>query len=312
MIFIQGLIFGYKYLVFKRTNNDIIKNISKWPLIFAILCWIFCLLSDMTPIFEMNDCNVFFKCNKNTMEFLSAIFFIAGIINMYLYLLYHLYYGYKNSQYSISLGMVIMFTLLLVIFGVSFGSVYILKYIYKGWDIEGDYSIIIILLIISGSSKLILSLLLLVLFIYKLCKMGSNISSEFNMKSERANNLQNLIELKQDFENDIERMSLNATKLFSLSIIMILSVIVDIILPVLGLVLNHPPLLGKVSYTYSPLERIILPWLIMLTFDFMDSWYKCCFLNIFCCNSIKEWCTLRLRENARFSFGRRFNGVINA
>ena len=304
LIFVEGLIFVCAYANSTENDNDNdIKNASKWPLIFAVLCWFCCLLSDMIPVFEMNGCNILFECNKNTMEFLSGIFFIVGTIIMYVYLLHHLYYGFKNTQYSISLVRVIVFILLLAVYGIAFMLLQIIHYLYDGSKVDNNS--FIILLCISCGAEFILSSLLLLVFVYKLCKMGNNISEDFNQQKQEASNRQSLVDLKQNFEDNIEDMSLDATKIFTLSIFILLSVEIDGILSILVIV-TQSPFLGKATFMYSPLVRIVLPWLMMLSFDFMNSYYNCCCLNV-CCNCIKECCTLTLRKKAKLSASNDFN-----
>ena len=311
IIFIQGFIFVHHYICYRRSSN-IDRSIEKWPFIFGFSCVICCGLSEMSMIpYVIKECHATFICNTNILEFLWTLFFIFGIVSMYGYLLHNLYYGFKNTPFSISLRMLVIFLSLVIIFGISFIAWNVIYHFCGTLNGVGTY--LSILMFISGTSDFIVSSSLLILFIHKLSQIGNNISTTFNNDKPKINNLPNLIDLKQDFEDDIETLSHKATKRFTLSIMIMIILQLDIIILLVCSMydFNTPGhIMDYISDIYAPLVRVMISWLIILSFDFMDSWYKCCCSNA-CCNCIKDCCTKSLRKNAKFSLYREFDSMVN-
>ena len=293
VIGIQIIIFIHNWVAY-----DIKNTVSKISLVFAILCSIFFALSEAADAIS-----VFFG-NLHITQFSAVMFLIFGMLSMYGYLLHNLYVNFADTPYSISSTAFIVFIILIIIFAISLSMFDVLYY----WDPtstthKGIFPIISVF--VCTIIDLIITTALALYFIYKLCQKGDDVKTVFHRKKKKTAGVTHFVDLKEGLEDDIEKISDKATKIFTLSIIILLMTQSDNIIFLIYLISKN-----NISYiiwsVYYPLVRIIVSWLIMLSFDFMNSWYKCCCLNI-CCNKIKDCYTGILTQDAKLSF----SGLIN-
>ena len=276
VILLQIMIFIGHYM-----NYNNIEKTSKWAFMYTILSVI---SSGLTTLFW----GIYWIFNISILKYLAWMCFGISAISMYLYLFHNLYYEFKNTRYSISWK---TFTILLVLFIASILGINI-ELIYFPSFIEATITGIILCFILSS--------LLLVLFIHKLCKIGKELNYNYDRQSKEAINLTDYIELKQNLEDGIENIAIKASKIFMLNIIiLILSELYG------GFYLIYCILLNDISNiilrVYAVMCYIIIGWCMMLSFPFMNTWYK------YCCNAncIKEYCTKQLSRNSNNSLNAR-------
>ena len=285
IIFIQLNIFRRNYK--NKDHNDDTKTAA---LVFGVLCSIWFALSEL-----VNGCALFVTPVHYT-SFVAVIFVIFGSLNMYGYLLQNLYHNFADTSYSISFKMIyllvfggLLYAMAFIVFDVT---VYLLP--------NDNKMYAIISVIILTCLDIMISTTLLICFVYRICQIGNNISDTFNRRKSSTVNLRDFVSLKQNLESDIEKVSDKVTKIFTLCIMIILLTQSDFILFLMHLILDKN-IFYIIWVVYYPFTRIMVSWLIMLSFDFMNSWYNSCCLYI-CCNKVKDWCTLKLRQKPNISY----------
>ena len=297
IMFVELSIFGCKYRKYKKHSNN--KD-TIWALIFVVMCNIFYALQNgVSGAFLIMHGEV----NDNVATFLlmsgKVICFDCGLICVYCFLLNMLYYQFRNTRHAISLPLFIIFvaavmfcamrpitTLVMVVYNLCQGTYY-LK------DSETYLNII------SISSLLVFdwlfSIVLLVLFIHKLCKRGDAEAENYALQKQRMNDLSGYVHLKQNFEKAIDDISIKASRVFILGIFLMITTQTEFITSLFAWINLQNLDWQTVSFGMDFICAMTQPLLLMLSFSFMDSWYKCCCNS--CDHCVKDFCTTKLTKD---------------
>ena len=147
--------------------------------------------------------------------------------------------------------------------------------------------------IIQVSTLEVLLLVFLTLMLYKFNRFGFHVTRDYKNQVIYAESLNKYVNIKQEFEDNIDNVSVSASKVFIIGIIFITLEQFIVISSVL-LLLNDGPVFSISTEVSILLSNILGPWLVMLYFPFMDSWYQCCLGK--CHHRTRTFCTTKFRK----------------
>ena len=312
IISIEMMIFIDKYRQYNSHNRPTINENNemvpfkpytdnKWSFVFVMFCSIFFGLQNICTGMYLIEYN---GINDNMSTFIwwgaKLVTLDCGKISTYCFLLNMLYFNFKNSPHSISLCVFIVYFISVSLYAtrpVSIIGIGIYEYMNGNHEISVFNSdITFISLLCAICMEFIISTTLLVLFTRKLCKFGITVAAQYGAENmQEYSRLSKLIGLKQYLEEGIENLSLTASKIFILGgIIMILSEL-DSITTLVDEIKPNLSIWHMISLYMDFIGSLTQPLFLMLSFSFMNSWYKCCCYS--CHNCIKDICTSKLGQN---------------
>ena len=290
IIVIEFIIFQCSY---EKYNSN---NTSKWSYIFTILCTIFYILAGISV-----SCYVLNNGGGFWFQFYGDIFGYIGRLNTYCFFVNNLYYGLKDTPYAISLKTFNSYVTLIIIFVLTVIVKVIIGYNYTTKEVPNpriDDTIHLIEHYVSLFIDLIISIPLLILFIHKLYKSGVKAQKNYIARRQNAEHLSEYIELKQNLEDNIDDISIQGAKILILCIIIIPITLISVALG-FGWWDNPTPI--EIIITFYFIRLISVPWLMMLSFDCMDSWYNSCFG--ICGTKIRNYIIKRLNKKIDVAAG---------
>ena len=309
------VVFTYKYRMFispdrptLSNNNEMVPysagqhTNTKWSFIFVTLCSIFFGLQNICTGIYLIKYN---GTNDNLSTFIwfgvKLITVDCGKISTYCFLLNMLYYTFEDSPFAISLCVYIVYFISVSLFSIrplSIIAIGVYDLYTDGNEEINDFKINIdfISVLCAITMGFIISTTLLVLFIRKLYQFGIVVTAQYNAKKKSVSRWSKQIDLKQNLEEDIRDLSMKASKTFILgSIIMILSQI-NWTVTLITQIDKTPSVWNIISFSMDFIGSLTEPLFLMLTFSFMESWYKCC-CNIFD-TCIKDFGINKMHKNA--------------
>ena len=210
-----------------------------------------------------------------------AIIWHLGEIYTYLYLLHRLHYGFRGTQYSVSIISFIIITVCLFIYTILCGTY--IRFIVMNVPISdfpfNGLNQLLFKITIFGQFGIhfILSNLLLGLFIYKLLKVGESIYYAKNNALVNCNHSvqQNDHEFDDDWVKHRDNIYIVVTKVSILGIIMMISSVIVLITWTV-LILTHNIIIPVIEIALIT-HTILAPLCLLFGFDFTKKWYNCCF-----------------------------------
>ena len=227
---IQLCVFIYNYATFNDSNGI---NGSKCSLIYAILAGVLFILYGIAGGYCIATNLYIDDSLTNLISYIieSILWHLSQII-VYLYFLNTLYNDFKKTPFSIPfrifaalLAVIIMYGLFVCIsIYVCIKNVLCASYKIDHWSGNDD-----LLMAIYGSGTVgfdaLLSILILILFVHKSCKFGGYLHQIYRDDMARIQDQQNdhnrdtIIELKQTLEDKRKDITVKASKVIILSII---------------------------------------------------------------------------------------------